>query len=131
MLRPLVAVGGDQVGAVGLIVVAALAALEARPDLSTDADAIAHLHQRYLGASPDDFADNLVADGQGKGRVAPAAVDGVDVAGADTTALYLDIDIVIFKELDIKLSFLDFVPFLDRVRLEAGELFVARHGDGI
>ena len=58
-LGPGGAVGVQLLAAVGLVVVFALAAVEARVGLGTDADALALLDQGDLGADANSLADNL------------------------------------------------------------------------
>lgn len=89
--------------AIVLIVALALRALEARPDLRSDADAVADLDRLDGGPDFHGLADDLVADADGRGRVAPAARDGVHVGAADAAALDLDVDIVVTKLLGLEL----------------------------
>lgn len=91
------AVGVNLVLAVGLVVVLALTAFKARVDLGTNTDTITLLSQRHFGADAKDLANDFVADGQRVRATAPFAADGVQVTGADTTALNLDINIVVAK----------------------------------
>lgn len=65
----------------------------------------------------------------GKGVVlgAPFAVDGVEIAGADATALDLNVDVVIAKGLRLELILVEVLPRLGAIDLEAGELFGVRH----
>lgn len=63
-----------------------------------------------------------MADGQRVGLSTPITLDGVDVTGANTAALDLDIDIIVFKRLGVKLLLLEVLPGLRAVDLEAGEL---------
>lgn len=63
-----------------------------------------------------------MADGQRIGLSTPVALDGVNVTGANTAALDLDVDIIISKGLRVKLLLLEVLPGLGAVDLEAGEL---------
>lgn len=56
------AIGIDLLGAVRLIVILALAAVQARPGLGADADALPGLDERDLGADAEGLADDLVAN---------------------------------------------------------------------
>lgn len=83
--------------AVRLVLVLALVALQARPDLSTDTDSLADLGESDFGTDAHDLADDFVSDGQRVRAVAPVAADGVAVTGADTAAFCLDIHVVVAK----------------------------------
>lgn len=126
-LGPDGAEGVHLLGAVRLVVVLALAALEARPRLGADADALAGLDQGDLGADAQGLADDLVADGQGEVLVAPASGDRVDVAAADAARLDLDLYIIVAKGLHVKLVLVELGPGVGRLDLETGILVVLRH----
>lgn len=101
-------VGGQRrtnlVWAIVLVVAFALRALQAGPDLSTDADTVALLDGLDLGADLDGLADDLVADADGQRCTTPAAVDCVNIATADTAALDLDVDVVVAEDLGFELE---------------------------
>lgn len=63
-----------------------------------------------------------MADGEGVGLSTPVTLDGVDITGANTAALDLDIDIIVSKRLGVKLLLLEVLPGLRAIDLEAGEL---------
>jgi hypothetical protein len=86
------------VWAIVLIVALALRALEASPDLSTNANAVADLASCHGISDFNCFPDDLVTDTDWQRRLTPASVDGVDIRPADTTTLDLDINVV-FSEL--------------------------------
>ena len=92
--------------AVVLIVILANLALQASPDLSTHANAVADLDSLNLGADFDGVADDLVANTDGKWCLAPASVDGVHIATADAAAFDLDVDIVVAELLGGELAWL-------------------------
>lgn len=121
------AISVNLVLAVRLVVVLALTALEARPDLGADTDALADLGEGHLGTDLEDLADDLVADSQRVRAAAPFAADGVQVAGADTAALNLDVDVVVAKGARGPRVLFKVLPFLGAGGLEARELFGVRH----
>lgn len=96
------AIGVDLVLTVGLIVILALMALKTRPDLGTSTDTVADLSESDLVTNTENLANNLVAYGERIRATAPVAADGVTVTGADTTALDLDVDIVLAKGTGLK-----------------------------
>lgn len=63
----------DQTRAIILIIALTRAALQARPDLSADTDAVADLDVLDLGPDFNSLPYDLVADAEGRWRVAPAA----------------------------------------------------------
>lgn len=65
--------------AVVLVVTLALRALQAGPDLGSNANTVTLLDGLDLGADLDGFADDLVAYADGQGSTAPATVDGVNI----------------------------------------------------
>ena len=112
---------------VGLVVVLALTAVLARPNLRTSTNTITDLGEGDLVAYTKDLADDLVADSERVGAVTPVAADGVTVTGADTTALDLDVDIVLAKRTRLERVLLEVGPVLGAGGLEALELIGDRH----
>ena len=70
-----------------------------------------------------------MSDGQRVLLLAPAAIERVDVAAADTAALDLDVDIIVAKRLGLELVLVEFEPGVGPVDLEASELVGVRHGE--
>lgn len=89
--------------AVRLVVLLALRAVQAGRDLRTNADAVANLDGRHLGADLDGRSDDFMAGNDGVVLVAPAARHGVEVGAADAAACDLDIDVVVAKRLGLEL----------------------------
>lgn len=116
------AVGIDLVLAVRLVLVLALAALQARVYLRTNTNSLANLGQRHLGADADDLANDFVSHRQRVGAVAPIAADGVAITGTDTAALCLDIDIIVAKGSGLPRALLKLEPLASAGGLEAGKL---------
>ena len=85
----------NHVWAIILVVVFALLAFEARPDLSADSNSVSDLDRLHLVANLDCMSNDFVADDEWEGSFAPAAIDGVDIATADAAAVNLDIDVVV------------------------------------
>jgi hypothetical protein len=71
-----------------------------------------------------------VADSQGVGLRTPVTTDGVDIAGADTAALDLDVNVVVAEGLGVELLLVELLPGLGAVDLEAAELLGVRRHDG-
>ena len=117
----------DLLCAVRLVVVLALSALEAAPDLGAHANALAGLGERHLGAHTEDLANNLMTYSEGAMAVAPIAADGMHIAGANAAAVDLDIHIVVGQGTRFPGVFLEVLPFLFAWRLEASELVWDRH----
>lgn len=111
--------------AVVFIIVFANLALQASPDLCTDANAVSYLAERYLWPSLDDLADDFVSDAERKFLSSPAAGNRVEIAcvkrrkstlgecesgrgrrrtSADTASLDDDIDIVVLEGLWLELD---------------------------
>lgn len=109
--------------AIRLIVILALPALEARPDLRSDTNSLTNLGERHLGPDLENLADNLVADGERVRAATPIAAYSVQVTGADTAALNFDVDVVIAKGTGIPGVLFKLLPFLGTGSLEARELF--------
>ena len=68
-----------------------------------------------------------MADGKGEMLLAPAATDGVHIRATDSTALNLDINVVVAKWLWLKLVLVELEPSLGSIDLEAGKLLGIRH----
>jgi hypothetical protein len=68
-----------------------------------------------------------VPDSQGIVLLAPTAADGVKIAGANTAALNLDVDIVVAERLRLELVLVKLKPGLRSVDLESSELLGDRH----
>ncbi len=81
-------------GTVVLVVALALFALQARPDLGSNTDAVSVFAAGHLVASFDDMANDLVTDTDGQRNFTPASVDAVDVRAANAAALDLNVKIV-------------------------------------
>ena len=58
----------------------------------------------------------------------PLAVDSVEIACANTTALNLDVDVVIAEGLGLELILVEFLPCFRAVDLESRELVRNSHG---
>jgi len=71
-----------------------------------------------------------VPDSEREALLAPAAVDGVDIAAAHAAALDLDVDVVVAKRLGLELVLVELEPGVRSVDLESGELVRIRHGGG-
>lgn len=115
--------------AVVLVIALALLALQARPDLSAHTNAVSDLDAGNLVADPDSMANDLVANADRKRNFAPAPVDGVDIRGAHSAALDLDIDIVGAKLLGFELcsfSVLNWIGRSDRSDQATNFLFLER-----
>jgi hypothetical protein len=123
------AIGVDLVLAVGLIVVLALMALKTRPNLGTSTDTVADLSESDLITNTENLANNLVAYGERIRAAAPVTADGVAIAGADTAALDLDVDIVLAKGTGLKRVLLEVGPVLGAGGLKALELVGNRHDE--
>lgn len=121
------AIGVNLILAVGLIVVLALTAVQTRPDLGTSTDTVADLCERDLVTNTKNLANNLVADSKRVGAFTPVSTDGMAITGADTTALDLDVYIVLAKGTGLKRVLLEVGPVLGAGGLEALELIGDRH----
>lgn len=89
--------------AIVFVVALALRALQTRPDLGTDTSTVADLECRDLGSNFYDLANDLMTDCNGCWRFTPASCDGMYIGTADTTALDLDVDIVVTESLWLEL----------------------------
>lgn len=124
------AIGINLILAVRLIVILALATILTRVNLRTATHALSNLGERHLGTDAQDLSHNLVPDGERVRAVAPVAADLVSVAGADTAALDLEIDVIVAKRSGLPRVLFEILPVVERGRLEALELFGDRHGCG-
>lgn len=93
----------NHVGAVVLVVALALRALETRPNLSANTDAVALFYILDAFAHLDCLADDLVAYADRSVSLAPTAGDSVNIGAADTAALDLDVDVIITEGLGLEL----------------------------
>lgn len=123
------AISVDLVLTVGLVVILALTALKTRPNLGTSTDTVADLCESDLITNTKNLANNLVAYSERIRATAPVAADGVTITGADTTALDLDVDIVLAKGTGLKRVLLEVGPVLGAGGLKALELVGNRHDD--
>jgi hypothetical protein len=123
------AIGVNLILAVGLIVILALTAVQTRPDLGTSTDTVADLCERDLVANTKNLANDLVADSKRVRAFTPVSADGMAITGANTTALDLDVYIVLAKGTGLKRVLLEVGPVLGAGGLEALELIGDRHDD--
>jgi hypothetical protein len=123
------AISVDLMLTVGLVVVLALTTLKTRPNLSTSTDTVADLCESDLITNTENLANNLVAYSERIRATAPIAADGVTITGANTTALDLDVDIVLAKGTGLKRVLLEVGPVLGAGGLKALELVGNRHDD--
>lgn len=105
--------------AIVLILRLAQLTLQARPDLGANSDTIALLDVLDGLSDLDSLADHLVADAKRALEFTPATSDGVDVRAANTTALDLDVDVMVLERLGLELVLVVFGPSLGRVDDEA------------
>jgi hypothetical protein len=99
--------------AIVLIVRLAKFALQARLDLSTNANAIPNLELCDLITDGDNSTDDFVTDAEwGYAEFAPASGNGVDVGAANTAALVDGINIMRFEVLGGELPLLEVTPVL-------------------
>lgn len=124
------AIGINLILAVRLIVILALATILTRVNLSTAADALSNLGERHLGTDAQNLSHNLVPDGERVRAVAPVAANLVSVAGADTAAFDLEVDVIVAKRSGLPRVLFEILPVVERGRLEALELVGDRHGCG-
>jgi len=95
----------DPVGAVVLLLCLAVTAGKVCSDLSTDTDAVADFDALYCWADLDSTAYDLVANTERQWDVlAPATCDGVDIGSADTAGVNGNVDIMVFKRLELELE---------------------------
>jgi hypothetical protein len=97
------AVRVDLLWAIVFVVVFALLALHAGPNLGPNTDAVANFDRAHFRADFDGLADNLMTYAEGKRDLAPTASDAVDIGAANTAALDLDVDVVVFEGLRLEL----------------------------
>jgi hypothetical protein len=83
--------------AVIFVIALALRAFQARPDLCTNTNTIANLDILYLGPDLDGLAYDFMAYTDGSYGFTPAAGYSVDIRSANTTALDLDVYVMITK----------------------------------
>jgi hypothetical protein len=121
------AISVNLVLAVGLVVILALAAIQARPNLGTSTNTVANLGETDLVAYTKNLADNLVADSKRVRAATPVSADGMTITGANTAALDLDVDIVLAKRTRLERVLLEVGPVLGAGGLEALELVGDRH----
>lgn len=72
-------------------------ALQTRPDLGTDADAVSNLDSCNLVSNFNGFTNNLMAHTERHIGFSPATDDGMDVRTTNATRLYSDVNIMILK----------------------------------
>jgi hypothetical protein len=84
---------------VGLIVILALLALQARVQLGAHTYALPGLDQRHLGPDTKSLPNDLVANSQREVLLAPAATDSVHIRTTNTASLDLDLDIKVLEGL--------------------------------
>ena len=89
--------------AVILVIVLAVLAFQASPDLSTNTNAISNLDFFYVLTNFDGTSDDLVAYTDGHGCITPASVDRVHIAATDTTAFGFDVDVVVGERFGFEL----------------------------
>lgn len=99
------------VGTVIFLVGLANLAFQTSLDLGAHAYAVAHFAGGHLGADLDGLANDLVADADGQGRLAPASVDGMHIRATHTTRLDLDVDVMVLERFWFELI-LDEIPSL-------------------
>jgi hypothetical protein len=99
--------------AIVLIVRLAKFALQARLDLSTNANTISNLELCDLITDGNNSTDDFVTDAEWcYAEFAPASGDGVDIGTANTAALVDGINIMRFEVLGGELPLLEITPFL-------------------
>lgn len=126
-IRPDGAICIHLLGAVCFIIVFALAAFQARPRLSANTNPLSRLDECDLGAYSESFANNFVADSKWEVLFTPATSNGMNIAGAYTTALDLYFYVVVPKRLGVELVLVELRPGLRRFDLEALVLIEFRH----
>lgn len=125
-IGPDAAIGIELLCAVCLVVIVALAAVQAGERLCAHSHAVTNFDSCYLGTNTDGRADNLVADSQGEVVATPTAVNGVNVTAADTAALDLQLNIMFTKRLCVELALGESRVVGSRVHLEPLILVVCR-----
>jgi hypothetical protein len=91
------------VWAIILIITLALGALQTRPYLCADTNAVTDLDVSNLGADLDRLAHNFMAYTDGCRRLSPAASNGMNIRPTNTAALNLDINVVFAKLFGLEL----------------------------
>ena len=81
-------------GAVVLVVACALLALQAGPNLGSNADAVANVDARHLVADLHGISNDLVANTKRERHLAPAAGNGMHVRATHSAAFNFDVDII-------------------------------------
>jgi len=76
---------------------------------------VADLAVGNLVTDLDDLANNLVANAKREGSVTPTASDGVKIGCANTASLDGNVDIVLFKLLELELALLEVRPVENRL----------------
>lgn len=95
----------DLVRAVVLLVCLTVVASKVGTDLGTRADTVAHFVLGNLGSDLDDTTNNLVSYAKRKRNVlTPSTSDGMDIRSADTAGINSNVNIVVLKLLQGKLS---------------------------
>ena len=90
--------------AIVLVVALALLALQARPDLSTNAASVTNFDCLDFGANLDGLTDYFMANTDRHRSLAPPAVDCVDIRAADAAAVDLDVNVVVIELLCFELE---------------------------
>jgi len=73
-------------------------------NLGADAHAVADFNRCHFGTCFHDFSNNLVPDAKWHWSFAPSAVDLVNIATAHSTSVNCDVDVKIFKSLQLELE---------------------------
>jgi hypothetical protein len=133
--------------AVRLIIVLALAAIEAGVYLRSYSNSLPSFNESDLGSNAESRADNFcfsrqhlisrsvvdteltMADAEREFLLSPTSTDRMQITGADTARLDLNINIVITKGLRLKLIEVKLGPFLRILNLEAFEGVWVNHFD--
>lgn len=97
----------DSLGAVVLVISLARAAVQARPDLRANTDAVADVDALDIRADADGVADDLVADDERELGLAPAAGERVHVRGADTAVRDRDLDVILVEVFRLELFYFE------------------------
>ena len=103
-------VGVDGVGAVVLVSIFTGATGEAAASLRADTYDVADFDVRDVVSNAGNISDDLVADDEGKLRLAPALGESVHVGAADAAVGDGDLDVVGFERLGLEVYDLEVVP---------------------